>query len=1781
MLPPEFPSAALSDTDRQRFEAYWERFAGQGGYGPGHFILACYAAFPVVLTPDLLYKLWMNFGKYRNAQGRLVHIEQVAVADLLLAPFLTPLQGDIYRMSARLRQACLRYLRDVQQSDNPMGLHSLEELAYFLLHYLQKYYVTETPAAAAFREAQEWSALAYLQPELAIHQLTESFRKPPEQQSSAERLRLTLALQQLVEQERSTKTTDEEHAFEAFAAFSEGWKAYLEGNRIQATEQFRQARGTLMTMPVPRPVHDALQEAPTPKETHLRLLLIAVDRYEEVPDLQGSVSDARRLRAYLEGQYRLESVYELYDADATLESVTTALADTLRSAGHRDNVLIYFAGHGINRPGTGDAASEAGLVLTDYRASGNLGILTEAAFAALVQENNRNDPAITLVLDTDSGTQRWLDIRNDQHVILAASRRDQPSYETRSDEGPGGAFTTALIEELEKTGGIVTYRRLFQLVQANVRRRYRQNPQLFGSPRAVCRLFASTRDSEVPRLQELLAASGYYQGPVDGHHGAQTAAALRRFREAHRLSETEDPLGALERKVLVQDARTVQALYLGPPLPKELNGLEALLAELPKTDFQALSGEEILTEEQAALEARLDAGHVLLLGLSRDFLTAGYSQSIIAKAIEEAQVDSKILLPILLEDCDWAGTDLRDFPVLPRNRQPIYSDYWASPEEALKTVLEEIAATVEGLERFLPKTAAAGKGTIYALFAGIDQYERLPGLKTCARDAGELAALLPSLVSDRRWEAKTLFDLAASGGAVKRQLESYCAKAREEDVVLFYFAGHGRNRLQGANQNQLLFYDFDQSEPAAGSLSEDDFRLLVRQHARQDPTVVLILDTHAGRNGWLQTDRDKHLIIAGCTNEQYAVEGETHGLFTGALLEVLQQLGGRVTYRRLLREVRTHLRGAEQLPLLWATENGAARPFLAAENESALYLLEQLQAAGYYGDIRGDEGIEAATAALDRFRREWGIEQEEDILEALEQKALADRREELQLLILTGYEPERVNAALAGLLDELTAPVRADRYRPGQRSERQAQSKMSTQVQLPGESDHELLDRIDRADLIVLLIDDYFLQAEESAALVQRILYRQQTDYLPVVPLLVQDGSWASHPVAQLPGMELYRMKGNFLDPAWIETTGMQLIREKVDSIGRFTRTPAQRALLEKARKYDPAMPLEAMETLVTDLREAAAKLEDLRFLTRNLSIETPHGRLLATAVVLQEHAPTPENLDALTGLLQVLVDQDRLTNYRRNLLFHLLLAFDGMIRRDNEQTPPAIDEERRRQLIELLLRFDQAQIKAFEKGDNDLSLLVFDLVPQVAASIQLSVANIWLTSGNATRAMHYQQLSPSDLALPEPVEAGLNYLETCERFDGEMPVGEMDTLGKKLAGQATSIAHFHFLVDRLRPGLFQGYIFGAAKGIEAQPEPRYFGPLLGYLDRISRLDDLNYDNLRLRVLYRLLMGMEAILKGDNAASAPAIDEAQREEAHEALQRIRATPRAAADAEKNKRGGLIRRIDRVLEQLNFQPMQSETTESRAITLRRALFQLGFTPQLAAARKIDISPDVLPILMPAPPPAGPSLLRDRLIEEFVLPPEGLVQLNINELAAYGFDERTFLKAVIDQLRLDSHPKLEEFAETLREGSSYSELVIYLEDHRSLPEEALRSFALAWLDFADRLARALREHLRAGGLRRLWLLLAVDALPAGVPPEVSYNWYAEPVLLPPVEQVNAEEVVTWAELLPEEERKLVLEKILPSYQPGYPLEVIRSLCHELEAEEVYDRYFREYERPDAPA
>ncbi|WP_375510021.1 hypothetical protein [uncultured Nostoc sp.] len=92
------------EVTNRRIESFSKRF------GKAHLYLAYHAAFPLALTPDLLYRLWANF--QQDIHGEMLGIPWVAVADLLLSNLCDEVGHELYEIDLAVRNELLNRFKE-------------------------------------------------------------------------------------------------------------------------------------------------------------------------------------------------------------------------------------------------------------------------------------------------------------------------------------------------------------------------------------------------------------------------------------------------------------------------------------------------------------------------------------------------------------------------------------------------------------------------------------------------------------------------------------------------------------------------------------------------------------------------------------------------------------------------------------------------------------------------------------------------------------------------------------------------------------------------------------------------------------------------------------------------------------------------------------------------------------------------------------------------------------------------------------------------------------------------------------------------------------------------------------------------------------------------------------------------------------------------------------------------------------------------------------------------------------------------------------------------------------------------------------------------------------------------------------------------------------------------------------------------------------------------------------------------------------------------------------
>jgi hypothetical protein len=273
---------------------------------------------------------------------------------------------------------------------------------------------------------------------------------------------------------------------------------------------------------------------------------------------------------------------------------------------------------------------------------------------------------------------------------------------------------------------------------------------------------------------------------------------------------------------------------------------------------------------------------------------------------------------------------------------------------------------------------------LYALLVGINDYpidaHRLFG---CHNDVQAAKEFLENRTnrSDFNLNVKTLLSKEATRSNIAKGFEEHLGQAGENDVVLFYYSGHGSqekagdffSHLEPDGMNETLVC-WDSRIEDGMDLADKELATLIQLVSQRNPHIVVLLDCcHSGsgsravgdpgqmqdylvrqsptddrlrpldsyilpRN--LDTDRSvmrtkgmnslvipdgRHVALSAAESFQLAKEttlgGSRRGVFSYSLIELLQNATGDFTYDDLMRRSRSLVarRTFEQTPTIFAT----------------------------------------------------------------------------------------------------------------------------------------------------------------------------------------------------------------------------------------------------------------------------------------------------------------------------------------------------------------------------------------------------------------------------------------------------------------------------------------------------------------------------------------------------------------------------------------------------------------------------------------------------------------------------------------------------------------------------------------------------------------------------------------------------------------------------------------------------------------------------------------------
>jgi hypothetical protein len=315
----------------------------------------------------------------------------------------------------------------------------------------------------------------------------------------------------------------------------------------------------------------------------------------------------------------------------------------------------------------------------------------------------------------------------------------------------------------------------------------------------------------------------------------------------------------------------------------------------------------------------------------------------------------------------------------------------ASLQEGIKNlnseikIANDIAKMTQAIDKILgivTKVLSLARGiksrNLYALLVGIDNYPNPDArLEGCVNDITAIEEYLNERFDKEKYQLhlQTLKDEQATRKAIINGFRNHLCQAEKDDVVLFYYSGHGSQEsapkefwhIEPDGLDETLVC-YDSRTKNGWDLADKELAKLIAEVGEKDPHITLILDCcHSGsgsrdpmekaKERRLDTDKrsrpldsfifkledleklsdagnkdpekhptgwkiptGRHVLLAACRDNETAKEygSKQRGYFSYFLMDTLSKANGKLTYRDLFARTNAIVRSEsrEQSPQL-------------------------------------------------------------------------------------------------------------------------------------------------------------------------------------------------------------------------------------------------------------------------------------------------------------------------------------------------------------------------------------------------------------------------------------------------------------------------------------------------------------------------------------------------------------------------------------------------------------------------------------------------------------------------------------------------------------------------------------------------------------------------------------------------------------------------------------------------------------------------------------------------
>ncbi|OQP51892.1 caspase family protein [Niastella populi] len=553
-FPFPFPAAALSEVNGSKLHWFYKRFVENfyNEYRLGHFLLAAYAAVPAFITPDLLYKLWQNFNRYKW-NGAPVSIHRVAVSDLLLSPLCREVGYELYEMDHDIRMAFLEWLKKEGTTElwKKRQVRDLNEIAKFV----EDYHLLPNPAGkrwgAEYIETQTMEAVSYYNPTAVTERLFNKLRTASTPPFRETELLHTIDLfiktrNRLTRLDSAFHLTDSE---QKQLDWMHAWKALIEQNnkgfieRLNARQDLYELFNDTKTGIEIEISKGMITQLNAFSDRKLRALVVGVNE-----KLDGRNNDEYVNSALLFADLLREltpstalDLTVLTGENATHKAILENWQRMATTATPNDDLLFYIASDAIRADvhchvACYDSDMEGGQY--DWLHDSEIGNAANAARGS----------SVTIFAQVDhAATPYWIDNSKPGNILFAACDFEQEAIYLpyQVDDRQYCAFTFALVLSLQKNKTWFSNRSVF----INAFRQYelcfireREDFWIKKTPRLLCNSETYNRfflhgKHPTAELQDLLRFHSYLDERSTGSWNKKTAMALAEYTKDRGLSK--------------------------------------------------------------------------------------------------------------------------------------------------------------------------------------------------------------------------------------------------------------------------------------------------------------------------------------------------------------------------------------------------------------------------------------------------------------------------------------------------------------------------------------------------------------------------------------------------------------------------------------------------------------------------------------------------------------------------------------------------------------------------------------------------------------------------------------------------------------------------------------------------------------------------------------------------------------------------------------------------------------------------------------------------------------------------------------------------------------------------------------------------------------------------------------------------------------------------------------------------------------------------------------------